>query len=118
MHDNTVIGRPKNTPQIIYGFSPTFSWKGFDLNMLLQGAAMNSLYLEGTMAHPFESQGSATKLQYEDHWTLESANAKYPRVYNAPVEHNKVTSSHWMRNAAYIRLKSLDIPYLSILLKK
>lgn len=110
-YDNTVIGRPKNSPQIIYGFSPTLSWKGFDLNMLFQGAAMNDLYLEGTMAHPFESQGSATKLQYKDHWTPENTNATYPRVYNAPVEHNKVTSSHWMRNAAYLRLKSLEFGY-------
>ena len=110
-YDNTVIGRPKNSPQIIYGFTPTLSWKGFDLNMLFQGAAMNDIYLEGTMAHPFESQGSATKLQYEDHWTPENTDAKYPRVYNAPVDHNKVTSSHWMRNAAYLRLKSLELGY-------
>lgn len=110
-HDNTVIGRPRNTPQIIYGFSPTLSWKNFDFNMLLQGAAMNDIYLQGTMAHPFESQGSATKLQYEDHWTPENTNAKYPRVYNAPVDRNTVTSSHWMRNAAYIRLKSLEFGY-------
>jgi len=110
-YDETVIGRPKNTPQIIYGFAPTLSWKGFDFNMLIQGAAMNSLYLDGTMAHPFESQGSATKLQYKDHWTPENVNAKYPRVYNAPVEHNKVVSSHWMRNAAYLRLRSLEFGY-------
>lgn len=110
-YDNTVIGRPKNSPQIIYGFTPTLSWKGFDLNMLFQGAAMNDLYLDGTMAHPFESQGSATKLQYEDHWIPDNTDAKYPRVYNAPVDHNKVPSSHWMRNAAYLRLKSLELGY-------
>ncbi|MCD7936108.1 MAG: TonB-dependent receptor, partial [Tannerellaceae bacterium] len=110
-YDETVIGRAKNTPQIIYGFSPTLTWKGFDLNALFQGAAMNSIYLEGTMAHPFDSQGSATKLQYDDHWTPENPNAAYPRVTSAPVNHNQVTSSHWMRKAAYLRLKSLEFGY-------
>ena len=111
-HDETVIGRPKETPQIIFGFTPSLAWKGFDLNMLFQGAAMNDIYLQGTMAHPFESQGSATKLQYKDHWTPENTNAKYPRVYNAPVEHNKATSSHWIRHADYLRLKSLEFGYV------
>ncbi len=110
-YDETVIGRPRNTPQIIYGVTPSLSWKGFDLNMLLQGAAMNSLYLEGTMAHPFESQGSATKLQYNDHWTPNNTDALYPRIYNSPVDHNTKVSSHWMRNAAYLRLKSLEVGY-------
>jgi len=110
-YDETVIGRPANTPQIFYGFSPSLSWKGFDLNMLFQGAAMNTIYIEGTMAHPFESQGSATKLQYYDHWTPENTNAKYPRVYSSPPAHNTVISSHWTRKAAYLRLKSLEFGY-------
>ena len=110
-YDEAVIGRPENTPQIIFGFSPSLAWKGFDLNMLFQGAGMNDLYLQGTMAHPFESQGSATKLQYKDHWTPENTNAKYPRVYNAPVAHNTATSSHWMRHADYLRLKSMEFGY-------
>lgn len=110
-HDETVIGNPNGIPQIIYGFTPSVFWKGFDLNMLFQGAAKNSILLEGTMAYPFDSQGSATKLQYDDHWTPENPNATYPRVTSSPVNYNMEKSTHWMRKAAYLRLKSLEFGY-------
>lgn len=110
-NDNTVIGYPKNTPQIIYGFTPTITWKGIDFSALFQGAAQYDIYLWGTAANPFDDQSSATKLMYTDHWTPDNPNATYPRVTIQPQSHNKVNSSHWIRNASYVRLKNIEIGY-------
>lgn len=110
-NDETAIGRPKNNPQLMFGFSPTISWKGIDFGMLLQGAALYDIYLWGTAAHAFDDQSSATKLMYEDHWTPENQNALYPRATIQPQENNKKMSSHWIRNASYLRLKNIELGY-------
>lgn len=110
-NDNVVIGRPKNTPGIMYGFSPNISWKGFDLGALFQGAAQYDIYLYANTAHAFEGQSSATKLMFKDHWTPDNPNATYPRITQQPASHNQQQSSHWIRNAAYLRLKNLEVGY-------
>lgn len=110
-NDETVIARSKNTPQIIYGFSPTVAWKNFDLNGLLQGAAKYNIMIEGNMRSPFNNQGTATRLMFDDHWTADNTDALYPRVTSQPLNHNTVSSSHWVRNAAYVRIKSIEFGY-------
>lgn len=110
-NDETVIGRPNGTPQIIYGLTPTLSWKGFDMNFLLQGAAQITLPVGGSLVTPFDQQGSATKLAYTDHWTPANPNALYPRVYMQQPDYNAKWSSLWLRKADYLRLRSLEIGY-------
>lgn len=110
-NDETVIGRPKNNPQLIFGFSPTVTWKGIDFSMLLQGAGLYDSYLWGTAISPFDDQSSATKLMFEDHWTPENRNATYPRVTMQPLSHNTRQSSHWVRDMTYLRLKNIEVGY-------
>jgi TonB-linked SusC/RagA family outer membrane protein len=109
-HDETVIGKP-GTPQIIFGLSPNVIFKGFDLNMLFQGAASSNIYIGGVIQQPFDFSASATKLQLRDHWTPANQDATYPRLTGAPTTNNSVGSSWWIRNATYIRLKSMELGY-------
>src|SRR5690606_29245288 len=46
-----------------------------------------------------------------DFWTPENPNAMHPRITSAPVANNTQTSSFWMRDASYLRLKNLTISY-------
>ncbi|MCD8193012.1 MAG: TonB-dependent receptor, partial [Tannerellaceae bacterium] len=110
-HDETLIGRPKNNPQLMFGFVPTITWKGFDFSTLWQGAALYDSYIWGIMVNPFENLSSATKLVYKDHWTPENTNARYPRVTVQPQSHNTVNSSHWVKNSSYLRLKNIEFGY-------
>ena len=110
-NDETVIGRPNGVPQMIFGLSPALSWKGFDLNFLLQGAAQISLPVGGNLVYPFDQQGSASKLYYDNHWTPANPNALYPRVTNQPVAYNTRFSSWWVRDAAYLKLRSAEFGY-------
>lgn len=110
-HDETAIGHPNGMPQIIYGFSPSVSYKGFDFNVLFQGAARVSLPVGGSLVHPFDQQGSASKLAFQDHWTPDNTEALYPRVYQNQPYHNTAPSSWWNRDASYLRLKNMEIGY-------
>ena len=111
-HDQTVIGFSNWAPEIIFGLAPTVQWKNFDLNALIQGATRTSISLGETLVMPFFDSGSATKLQFSDHWTPDNTNAPYPRLTSeVTVNNHRQPSSWWVRDATYIRLKSIEIGY-------
>ena len=109
-NDITDIGNPQ-TPQIIYGLAPRLSFKNFDLDLLFQGSARSSIGLNNYYVYPFLGSGSATELVYKDHWTPETPNATYPRISGTPSSNNTQNSSWFLRNDAYIRLKSAELGY-------
>lgn len=108
--DITAIGR-SNIPQIIYGISAGARFKGFDLNFLFQGAGRVNAFVTGELAWPFYNGSKALVEHQEDHWTPENQDAKYPRLTENPAGNNIETSSYWLRDASYLRLKNLEFGY-------
>lgn len=109
-NDITDIGHPQ-TPQIIYGIEPRLTYKGFDIDLLIQGSGLTSIQLSSYYAFPFLTSGSVTELVYQDHWTPATPNARYPRISGAATANNTQTSSWFIRNDSYIRLKSAELGY-------
>lgn len=109
INDYTVTGDPL-FPQIIYGLTISSSWKGVDLNMLWQGAAKASIYINNEVAFPFFNGAKISKEQ-TDFWTPENPNASYPRLTPSPITNNTQPSSFWIRDGDYIRLKTLELGY-------
>ncbi|WP_215239074.1 TonB-dependent receptor [Dyadobacter helix] len=108
--DRTRIGDAVATPRIIYGISPSVQYKGFNLDILFQGAAKTNFYYAGSAAWAF-SNGMGAVRETLDYWTPENPNASYPRITNAPTTNNTQVSSFWVGNAAYLRLKSATVSY-------
>jgi TonB-linked SusC/RagA family outer membrane protein len=109
-NDRTDIGNPE-IPQLIYSLGPHLTYKNFDLDLLFQGTGRSNLQIGGFYAFPFNESGSATEAVFLDHWTPTNPNATYPRVQATPSSNNTQFSTHWMRNNAYIRLKSAELGY-------
>ncbi|MEC5143001.1 TonB-dependent receptor [Chitinophaga sp. 212800010-3] len=108
--DETYIGRPV-LPQIIYAFSPSLSFRGFDMNLLFQGAAQTDVQIQKELVWPFFVGASATKKSL-DYWTPENTGARYPRLFGqGGNSNNQQSSSWWYWSAAYLRLKSAEIGY-------
>jgi len=108
--DITVIGNPVAAPIIMYGFSPGVKFKGFALDMLFQGAAKTNWYYHGSSIMPFWE----TMLPYThnfDYWTPTNTNVANPRLTSSPTVNNSQTSSFWVGNASYLRLKSATLSY-------
>ncbi|WP_168208881.1 TonB-dependent receptor [Chitinophaga sp. XS-30] len=108
--DLTAIGDPAAAPRIMYGFSPAVRYKGFSLDLLFQGTARSNWYYHGSSIMPFWE----TMLPYVhnfDYWTPENTDAANPRLTSAPTVNNSQTSSFWMGNASYLRLKSATLAY-------
>lgn len=109
-NDLTAIGDPVAAPRIIYGFSPSITYKNFGLDLLFQGAAKVNYYYHPSSIMPFWNGMQAYTFNF-DYWTPEHPNAAYPRLTSSPTVNNMQTSSFWMGNAAYLRLKTINVYY-------
>ena len=113
-NDMTILGRP-TTPEIVYGFGASATWKGFDLSLFFQGQANCSLLMSNI--HPFCDSGVSgfglTKWIADDHWSPENGNvnAAYPRLSNDWNQNNVKISSFWLYNGAFLRLKTVEAGY-------
>jgi TonB-linked SusC/RagA family outer membrane protein len=96
-----------DTPEIVYGITLGFDWGQWSLNSLWQGAGRVWLY------QFYESGiiGNFTKDYFNNRWTPDNINAKYPRTYDLDVTPTGVRNSFWINNASYLRLKSVDLSY-------
>lgn len=110
-YDETVIGKPQ-TPAIIYGINANLSWKGFDFSMLFQGSGMSSFNIYGFMTVAnFNNNSNSSYEYYNNRWTPNNQNAKYPRAYSAPTNNNGQGSDWWYINSSYLRLKTASLGY-------
>ncbi len=111
------VGYP-NRPMMNFGGKLGFSWKGFDLNMVLSGTAMGSYYISRITSPFFKRAGNAFLWQYEGRWTAEKYAAgevaTYPRaVYDADQNHYDFgpTSDFWALSSDHLRIKNVEIGY-------
>lgn len=110
LNDETCIGHP-TIPEIMYGFNLGATWKGINLDLLFQGAAHSNALIGGTFINPFGETHNLT-IDNLDFWTPENPDAKYPIVRpNGPVGNDVASSSFYMLNMNYLRLKQLELGY-------
>lgn len=120
--DRTYIGLP-TTPEIVYGVGFSGMYKQWDLSAFFQGVARTSLFIDPTRVSPFIPSpdnyiGGNTQVIQEfanSHWSEENQDiyAMYPRmgVTRNSIENNLVTSTWWLRDGSFVRLKSLEFGY-------
>lgn len=110
--DRVALGYP-TVPEIIYGFGPTVQFRNWDFSFFFQGAANVSLMMSGF--HPFGTQYNRNVLSWiaDDYWSPTNANpnAAYPRLSKMNNNHNEAASSFWLRDAAFLKLKNLELGY-------
>lgn len=114
--DRVPIGYP-TSPEIIYGFGGTLGYKKFDLSLFFQGSARSSFFINPQNISPFVTNGGAQngllKVVADDHWSEDNRNlyAFWPRLSDTFIENNNQSSTWWMRNGAFLRLKSVELGY-------
>ena len=104
-------------PNFTYGFGLSLGWKGFDVNVHFQGTGRSSFFVSGKSVFPFSEGDWGNVLQdvvdagYWKQGEYENPNAAYPRLTWQQNENNKQTSTFWMRNGSYLRLKTFEVGY-------
>jgi len=112
-NDQKAIGNPR-FPELSYGFSFGFSYKGFEVSALFSGAGNTSVFLADYIWKPFSAFGSAVDIT-ENRWHADDpnrANATFPKLtvdYGNP--QNYVNSTLNLRDGSYLRLKNAEVGY-------
>ncbi len=112
-NDEIAIGY-STFPQIFYGFTTSAEWKGFDLALFFQGAARSSYSINQRFQtiSLFNTQSNTDYEFYNNHWTPERQDARYPRAYIGPnANNNNVSSDFWNESGSYLRLKNFIVGY-------
>ncbi|MFD2555707.1 TonB-dependent receptor [Sphingobacterium tabacisoli] len=126
--DMTFIGR-SNMPEMMFGLNLDLQYKGFDFSALFQGAALSSVLLSGpyegssgtndidaftVMSRTFYQNGNTPYFLAENSWSTDNPNAEFPRLTAGKATlgaHNAHANSGYLRNGAYLRLKSAQLGY-------
>ena len=119
--DRVAIGAT-DTPSLIYGLGASVSWRGFDLNLHFQGAGKYTFLINSGAVNAFRDGRWGNILQgiTDNRWIssdisgtkeTENPNAPYPRLSYGYNLNNQQSSSFWLRNGRFLRLKNLDIGY-------
>ncbi|SPW30177.1 TonB-linked outer membrane protein, SusC/RagA family [Elizabethkingia miricola] len=105
-----------DVPYITFGLSGGITYKNFDFSFIAQGVADVKVYLGNEASQAFFNGGSP-KEYVLGRWTPENPNpnAVYPRLLesanNNQNYNDNTTSSFWLFNADYIRIKTLTLGY-------
>ncbi len=117
--DEVPIGKP-TIPETIFGFSLGANWKGFDLSVLFQGATNVSINYSRLAVQAFYDVNPASAAEYLlESWSQERFDAglpiNFPRlsVGNGTngFTHNTQTSTFFVEDASYVRLKNMEVGY-------
>lgn len=124
--DRVPLGYP-TTPEIVYGFGFSFGKKKWDFSAFFQGSARSSFWIDSGGTAPFvhdtrwnpdknrNNRGDHPLLQaYADnHWSEQNRDiyALWPRLSTEFTWNNMETSSWFMRNGAFLRLKNVEVGY-------
>ena len=119
INDEVPIGYP-TTPEIIYGFGTSASYRNFDFSFFFQGSARSSFFIDAYNTSPFiDTSGSAIgnnallSAWANDHWSENDRNlyASWPRLSDQLIDNNNRNSTWWLRDGAFLRLKSIEFGY-------
>lgn len=114
-YDRVPLGN--SLPRFQYGGTLNASYKGIDFSMAFQGIGKQNSYLSTAMVQPLRDNfGNVPAIIEGKYWSpfntdAENRAAQYPRLSNVSKSNNYATSTFWMFNGAYFRLKNITLGY-------
>lgn len=123
--DLSVIGN--NLPRYNIGISAGLNWRGIDVNMFWQGVGKRDYFVSSSALNNIfwgimqDNNNSSFYIEgHEDYWRPAdetnilgpNTDAYYPKPYYSPeTDKNRQPQTRYLLNAAYLRLKSLQVGY-------
>lgn len=117
--DLKVIGNTQ--PRYQYSARLGGSWKGFDLDIFIQGVGKRSWWGVGNVILPMYQSLDILYANQLDYWTPDNTNARYPRLYPnngggtvagiSAGSNNFYPQTKYLLNLAYCRLKNVTLGY-------
>jgi TonB-linked SusC/RagA family outer membrane protein len=119
--DQVFIGYPTE-PEIIYGFGFSSGYRDFDLSCFFQGLARESFWIDVNATAPFIdnddnssiiSKNAMLQVYADSHWSEDNRDvySLWPRLSPRYISNNAQTSTWFMRDGSFLRLKSVEAGY-------
>lgn len=107
LSDKTYIGDPN--PDFVYGFTNTFTYKGFNLNIFFQGSQGNDIYNSSRMESEgmYDAKNQSTRVL--DRWRRPGQITYMPKATSS--KDNLLASTRFIEDGSYLRLKTLTLSY-------
>jgi TonB-linked SusC/RagA family outer membrane protein len=105
--DRVILGQ--GLPTLVYGITNSFSFKGFDLSVFVNGVSGNHIYGQPVRHATNLVSGNQLGL-VRDRWTPTNPSNTVPRA-NFAGGGADVVSSRWVVDGAYWRLRNLTLGY-------
>ncbi|MCM1021796.1 MAG: SusC/RagA family TonB-linked outer membrane protein [Muribaculum sp.] len=111
-NDKTAIGYTTVSPEIYYNFRLGAEWKGIGVYAFFQGTGNYSAVLNTkSMYWPTLSSTTVSQYYYDHRWTPDNQNAEFPRLSYDSNKNNEQTSTLWLRNRSFLKLRNLEVYY-------
>ncbi len=101
----------RDRPTTNFGLSGSLSWRGFDMNILLQGSAGRKDYwlnIFNTTNFP-QTRYASSWAQWENPWSVSNPTGIWPRL--AGLGNNVTTTSFWLDDLSFLRVKNIQLGY-------
>lgn len=111
-YDEIPMGYNSSCPELYYSFDLGAEYKGFGFYALLQGAGRYSAVLDTKSVYrPLIGNNTISTHYYENRWTENNPSAKYPRLTYTGSTNNYASSSLWLADASFLKLRTLEVYY-------
>ena len=107
--DRTVIGNPH--PDFVYSMGINAAYKNWDLAMFFYGSQGNDVF---DVTRYFTDLGvfnGARSVRLLDAWSEDNRNSAIPSLTSQPSEYESATSSYFVQDGSFLKLKNLQIGY-------
>lgn len=111
-NDVTAIGHSTTCPEIYYALHLGAEWKGLGFYAMFQGTGRYSAVLNTkSMYWPLINNTNISQYAYDNRWTPENPNAKFPRLSSQSNKNNYQTSTLWLADRSFLKLRNLEVYY-------
>jgi hypothetical protein len=110
-NDRTIIGN--NMPDFTWGMSNSFTYKNFDLNIMLQGVHGSEVLHLGKRFYT-QMEGNQNQMRSVlNRWQSEEnpGDGWTPRANSSTTGQNNAVSSRWVEDGSFIRINNLTLGY-------
>ena len=113
-NDICKIGYSTACPELFYNFHLGAEYKGFGFNMMFQGVGRYSAVLNTkSMFWGLVNNNTLSQYVYDNRWTSANndANALFPRLSSSSNANNYQTSTYWLRDRSFLKLRNVELFY-------
>ena len=101
-------------PRFTYGLNFSLRYKGIQLYVLGYGMSRRDVNVQNNPYYHSYGNDKYSKYILDNAWTEgfnEDPNALHPRLTTGNLRNDNLTSTYWLRNAAFFKIKNVELSY-------